>query len=171
MQMGRVKRIWYLLPICYDGILEDTNSLDAPQMWKYGTCYDMCYLHEYVIGMLMLLLQAYISSLTQKTSQQKKSVNFEDLGESISISSDIEDAPLHAKTPPAPSSGSKFLKKKTAVSDEAESSPGGEGASKFLKTTGQLGDVADLGASGNKFLKKPQTAAAGPSPAVTAQTR
>lgn len=64
-------------------------------------------------------LDAYISSLTQKTSQQKKSVNFEDLGESISISSDIEDAPLHAKTPPAPSSGSKFLKKKTAVSDEA----------------------------------------------------
>ena len=127
-----------------------------------------------------VLFQAYISSLTQKTSQQKKSVNFEDLGESISISSDIEDAPLQAKTPMVSSTGSKFLKKKTAVSDEAESSPGGKvkesspgvgGASKFLKTGGQLGDAADLGVSGNKFMKKPQTAPASSSPSIGAQAR
>ena len=124
----------------------------------------------------MCVFQAYISSLTQKTSQQKKSVNFEDLGESITISSDVEDAPLQAKTPALSSSGSKFLKKKTALSDEAESSPGGRGASKFLKTGGQLGDAADLGASGtgaggNKFMKKAQTAAASSSPAIGAQAR
>ena len=117
------------------------------------------------------VLQAYISSLTQKTSQQKKSVNFEDLGESISISSDIEDAPVQAKTQPTPSAGSKFLKKKPSVSDEAASSSG-TGASKFLKTGEQLEDAADLGVGGgNKFMKKPQTSAVSPSPAVAAQNR
>lgn len=42
---------------------------------------------------ITVLFQAYISSLTQKTVKSQKSVNFEDLGDSISISSDIEDAP------------------------------------------------------------------------------
>lgn len=118
--------------------------------------------------------QAYISSLTQKTSQQKKSVNFEDFGESISISSDIEDAPNKTKNQPASTSGSKFLKKKPSVSNEAESSPGA-GASKFLKTAEKLGDAADLdaggGGGGNKFLKKPQASVMSPSPAYGAPNR
>ena len=112
-------------------------------------------------------LQAYISSLTQKTSQQKKSVNFEDLGESISISSDIEDAPIETKVQPATSSGSKFLKKKPAVNDEQADSPG-VGASKFLKISTTQEDTAGPSAGANKFLKKSSTVS--PS-AVSAQNR
>lgn len=43
--------------------------------------------------MINTFFQEYISSLTQKTVKSQKSVNFEDLGDSISISSDIEDVP------------------------------------------------------------------------------
>ncbi|XP_060594668.1 serine/arginine repetitive matrix protein 2-like isoform X2 [Ruditapes philippinarum] len=91
-------------------------------------------------------LNAYISSLTQKTSKQQKTVNFEDLGDSISISSDIEDVRIQAKPAPEISSGSKFLKKKPgAVGDE------------------------NVEPAGNKFLKKPQVSATSPSPAVKSQ--
>ncbi|XP_060601168.1 serine/arginine repetitive matrix protein 1-like [Ruditapes philippinarum] len=91
-------------------------------------------------------LNAYISSLTQKTSKQQKTVNFEDLGDSISISSDIEDVRVQAKPAPEISSGSKFLKKKPgAVGDE------------------------NVEPAGNKFLKKPQVSATSPSPAVKSQ--
>lgn len=90
-------------------------------------------------------LNAYISSLTQKTAKQK-TVNFEDIGESLSISSDIEDVVV--KPVPEISSGSKFLKKKPSVEDQN----------------------AEPAAVGNKFLKKPQASASSPSPAVKSQT-
>ena len=96
-------------------------------------------------NILAHIFQAYISSLTQKTSKQQKTVNFEDIGESISISSDIEDVPVQAKPAPEISSGSKFLKKKSAVGQE------------------------NVEPAGNKFLKKPQPSASSPSPAVKSQ--
>ncbi|XP_053394111.1 serine/arginine repetitive matrix protein 1-like isoform X2 [Mercenaria mercenaria] len=92
-------------------------------------------------------LNAYISSLTQKTSKQQKTVNFEDLGDSISISSDIEDIPV--KPTPEVASGSKFLKKKPSVGDQN----------------------VEPATSGNKFLKKPQVSAGSPSPAVKSQAQ
>ncbi|KAL4230692.1 hypothetical protein ACF0H5_011068 [Mactra antiquata] len=91
-------------------------------------------------------LNDYISSLTQKTSKQQKLVNFEDLGDSISISSDIEDSPIKQAAAPTPSSGSKFLKKKPSVEDK--------------------GDTPD---NVSKFLKKPQLSTGSPSPSVQQQ--
>ena len=87
-------------------------------------------------------------------------MNFEDLDESISISSDIEDAPIVAKPQPATSSGSKFLKKKTEVQDD-QTGGAGVGASKFLKSAALL-DHEEPSAGGSKFLKKPQTSAGSP---------
>ena len=87
-------------------------------------------------------------------------MNFEDLDESISISSDIEDAPIVARPQPATSSGSKFLKKKTEVQDE-QTGGAGVGASKFLKSAAPL-DYEEPSAGGSKFLKKPQTSAGSP---------
>ncbi|WAR24008.1 CS044-like protein [Mya arenaria] len=90
-------------------------------------------------------LNAYISSLTQKTVKSQKSVNFEDLGESISISSDIEEVKPQAVA----SVGSKFLKKKPGQ-DTTDSSPAGNNNT-----------------AGSKFLKNPQTSAVSPSPAAS----
>ncbi|XP_061180882.1 uncharacterized protein C19orf44-like [Saccostrea echinata] len=89
-------------------------------------------------------LNAYIKSLTQKTTshQQKKTVNFED-GE-ISISSDVDThtqtSSSHAKKRPLITSGNKFLKKKQT---EMTSQPSA------------------------KYLKKPQVSNASPVPTVS----
>lgn len=75
-------------------------------------------------------------------------VNFEDLGDSISISSDIEDVPVKQNAVPAPSAGSKFLKKKPSVEEKDD-------------------DDSNV----NKFLKKPQLSSGSPSPSVQTQQR
>ncbi|OWF34810.1 uncharacterized protein C19orf44-like [Mizuhopecten yessoensis] len=89
-------------------------------------------------------LEAYIKSLSQKTAQHKKSVNFEDIGD-ISISSELDtnSSTQHKKN--VPTVGSKFLK----------------------KNTGQKTAPAPQ----SKFLKKPQTSAASPIPTVSSQPR
>lgn len=110
-------------------------------------------------------LNAYISSLTQKTSKQK-TVNFEDLGESISISSDIEDANVKSK-PEISSAGSKFLKKKPDANNQAVESTG----SKLVKQKAVTDQDVGSGTPGNKFLKKPQVSGGSPSPAVQSQNR
>ena len=62
--------------------------------------------------MFLFMFQSYLNSLTQKTSQQAKSVNYEEFGD-ISISSGADPTPRVGRTPsPAPGAGSKFLKKK-----------------------------------------------------------
>lgn len=93
-------------------------------------------------------LNAYINSLTQKTSQQKKSVNFDDLSESISISSNIDDTGYQAKSEVATSSGSKFLKKKTSL-NEYDSTPVPT-ANKFLKISQPAGGNSIPSASTNR---------------------
>lgn len=95
-------------------------------------------------------LNEYINSLTQKTAQQKKAVNFEDLGDSISISSDIEDIKYQSKPAVTTSAGSKFLKKKTPTADE---------------------DEKDKPAAASKFIKKPQASSTSPAPAPSTQTK
>lgn len=89
-------------------------------------------------------MQAYIKSLSQKTAQHKKSVNFEDVGE-ITISSELDTHSSTNRQKPSPSSGSKFLKQNT---------------SQKLVPLPQ-----------SKFLKKPQASAASPVPTVSSQPR
>ncbi|XP_041359053.1 uncharacterized protein LOC121375590 [Gigantopelta aegis] len=69
-------------------------------------------------------LTAYLTSLALKTSQQTKSVNFEDYGENISISSDshvLSQSSAHQKIPKLSAEGSKFLKKKTSEKPQENS--------------------------------------------------
>ncbi|KAK3580968.1 hypothetical protein CHS0354_006995 [Potamilus streckersoni] len=87
-------------------------------------------------------IDAYISSLTEKTAKQKKSVNFEDIGE-ISISSNIDSSFEPAEKP----------------------------SSRFLKKPSQSFDEESANDKGSKFLKKPQQSAASPSPAPSVQEK
>ncbi|KAL3869783.1 hypothetical protein ACJMK2_042420 [Sinanodonta woodiana] len=87
-------------------------------------------------------IDAYISSLAEKTAKQKKSVNFEDIGE-ISISSNID---------------SSF-------------EPVAKPSSRFLKKPSQSFDEESANDKGSKFLKKPQQSAASPSPAPSVKEK
>ena len=87
-------------------------------------------------------MQAYLKSLTQKTAQQKKNVNFEDIGD-ISISSELDSS---AHKGPALVKNSKFIKKNTD-SSVTQSQPQ------------------------SKFLRKPQVSSASPVPTVSSQQR
>ena len=74
--------------------------------------------------MRLIYFQAYLSSLTLKTSQQTKSVNFEDYGENISISSDsrvLSHSSENQNIPKLSAEGSKFLKKKTPAKPQETS--------------------------------------------------
>jgi hypothetical protein len=89
------------------------------------------------------LFQGYLSSLTQKTQQQTKSVNYEAYGENISISSgaDASMTPRMRKTPsPTVGAGSKFLKKKAQ--------PAAEPPTPAKKATGGYGVKARGGKAG-----------------------
>ena len=111
-------------------------------------CWSAGFLKTSALKIPYFFLQAYINSLTQKTVKSQKSVNFEDLGDSISISSDIEEAKPQVNT----AAGSKFLKKK----------PGQDGAD-----TGQGRGTA----GGSKFLKQPLASSVSPQTAGAAQPR
>lgn len=89
------------------------------------------------------LFQGYLSSLTQKTQQQTKSVNYEEYGENISISSEADASmtPRMRKTPsPTVGAGSKFLKKKAQ--------PAAEPPTPAKKATGGYGVKARGGKAG-----------------------
>lgn len=67
------------------------------------------------------LFQQYLSSLTQKTSQQVKSVSYEEYGDiSISSGADPMTPMAHRSASPVVGTGSKFLKKKSSPAMEAE---------------------------------------------------
>ncbi|XP_067678361.1 uncharacterized protein C19orf44-like isoform X2 [Haliotis asinina] len=70
-------------------------------------------------------LSTYLSTLAQKTGQASKSVNFEDFGENISISSEsnLQKTPRgRTGTPPLGQAASRFLKKKKPDTDEVDQS-------------------------------------------------
>ncbi|XP_046581196.1 uncharacterized protein C19orf44-like [Haliotis rubra] len=70
-------------------------------------------------------LSTYLSTLAQKTGQASKSVNFEDLGENISISSEsnLQKTPRgRIGTPPLRQAASRFLKKKKPDTEEVDQS-------------------------------------------------
>lgn len=75
----------------------------------------------YTLQYDVFLFQSYLNSLTQKTSLQTKSVNYEEYGD-ISISSGADPmTPRVRRTPsPATGAGSKFLKKKSQPENDAE---------------------------------------------------
>ncbi|XP_071119065.1 uncharacterized protein C19orf44-like isoform X1 [Haliotis cracherodii] len=70
-------------------------------------------------------LSNYLSNLAQKTGQARKSVNFEDMGENISISSEsnLQKTPrARIETPPLRGAASRFLKKKKPDPEEIDHS-------------------------------------------------
>lgn len=98
-------------------------------------------------------LASYLNSLTQKTTQQARSVNYEEFGDiSISSGADPMTPRVHRTPSPAVGAGSKFLKKKQPnpqIEEARGKKTGLAGAQDYgIKQGGVAGGSKDVRASG-----------------------